>query len=365
MAVLKIMARLSFLASALLLVACDNSAQSDTQPSANAAFEVETYSLGVITDLVNLPWIAANRQGLFDSITRREGIRLEILEFSEEADALEAYEAGQVDAVTANLNALLSNAAVVRTNTTIPLIFGFSRGDYGIFSRRARNINELAGERVNLRFGSSAHYLLFRILELNQQSTSSLELIDSSQEELVEGFLEGTIDSLAASGSSYAQISQLSDANLIADSRSLYGEMMAALLIRAEEIADNPALATALVEGWFLAMETYYPVDGPLSETTVREFSQLTSHSRDRLEVYLAAHNFLRSPEHALQYIEGQNLSAAIEGSRRFIADNNANSCGPAGVSGCSIEFDGKTIITGNATRFTFDTETLHGLAGD
>ena len=356
--------RCSVLSLGILLAACDNTAQSDRQAPSAAETSIKTFSIGITGDLVNLPWLVAERQGLFDPIARRHGVRLEFIEFSEEASALQAYNHSQIDALTTNLNALMNSAEASQHETRIPLIFGFSRGDYGIFSRNAQSVDSLKGEEIHLPLGSSGHYLLFRMLELNQLSMGTLRLVDTPQRALTTGFINGTIDTLVASGSTFGRISQLDDAYLIADSRSLFGEIMAGLMIDAATLEANPALASALVEGWFVAMDAIFPEGGPLDSDYAEQFARLSNLPANRVSQYLAAHNFLRTPAYALQYMQGDNLALAIQGTRRFSMATNTYRCGPSSNDSCLVERDGNVISNGQGTRIRLETRFLRDLIG-
>ena len=356
------LSRFGVLLLGALLGACDNAAQSDRQTPAAEASSVETFQVGVTGDLVNLPWVVANQQGLFDPIARRHGIRLEFIEFSDEPSALQAYNRGQVDALTMNLNALINTAKRIRHETHVPLLFGFSRGDYGIFSRDVKSIDALKGRKVHLPLDSSGHYLLFRMLERNQLSMGTLRLVDTARADLAKGFIDGRINTVVASGSAFGRMRQLDDAHLVADSRSLYGEIMAGLMIDGETLAATPALATTLVEGWFVAMDAFFPDGGPLAREYAQVFARLSSLPADRVSRYLAAHNFLSTPAYALRYLEGDNLRSAIQGARRFSLATDTYRCGPSSEKTCLVERDDEVISNGRGTRIRLDTRFLREL---
>jgi ABC-type nitrate/sulfonate/bicarbonate transport system substrate-binding protein len=354
--------RIGVLLFAVFLGACDNTAQSDRQTPAAERGPVETFQVGVTSDLVNLPWVVANQQGLLDPVARRHGIRLEFIEFSGEPSALQAYDRGQVDALTMNLNALINGAKSSRHETHIPLLFGFSRGGHGIFSRDVKSIDALKGKKVHLPLHSSGHYLLFRMLERNQLSMGTLRLIDTPQTDLTEGFINGRINTLVASGSTFGRISQLDDAHLVGDSRSLYGEIMAGLMIDSKTLDATPALATTLVEGWFVAMDAFFPDGGPLASEYAGRFARLSNLPADRVSRHLAAHNFLKTPPYALRYMAGDNLGLAIQGAQRFGLATDTYRCGPSSDGACMVERDGDVISDGQGTRIRLDTRFLRKL---
>ena len=345
-----------------LLGACDNAAQSDRQTPAAETSPVETFSVGVTDDLVNLPWVVANQQGLLDPVARRHGIRLEFIEFSGEPSALQAYNRGQIDALTMNLSALINSAKSSQHETHIPLLFGFSRGDHGIFSRDIKSIDALKGREVHLPLHSSGHYLLFRMLERNQLSMGTLRLVDTARADLAEGFIDGRINTVVASGSAFGRMRQLDDAHLVADSRSLYGEIMAGLMIDGETLDATPALATTLVEGWFVAMDAFFPDGGPLAREYAQVFARLSSLPANRVSRYLTAHNFLKTPPYALRYMAGDNLDLAIEGAQRFSLATDTYRCGPSSDGACMVERDGDVISNGQGTRIRLDTRFLREL---
>lgn len=349
----------------VLLVACDDIAQSDRQTPATETSPVETFSVGVTGDLVNLPWVAADQRGLFDSIARRHGVRLEFIEFSDEPTALQTYNRGHIDALAINLNVLIHNAKSSRHEPHIPLVFGFSAEDHGIFSRNVKSIDALKGKAVHLPLNSSGHYLLFRMLERNQLSMDTLRLIDTGQVDLAEGFINGSINTLIASGGAFRRISQLDDAHLVTDARALYGEIMGGLVVDGETLDAAPALAKALVEGWFVAMEAVFPDGGPLASEYAGLFARLSSLPADRVSRSLDTHHFLSTPASALHYMEGDNLRLMIEGTRRFSLAADTFRCGPSNEGTCLVERDGDVISNGRGTRIQLDTRFLRRLMGE
>ena len=341
------------------LTGCDNIAQSERDAAPLSNKDIQTFSLGITHDLTNLPWRLADRRGLLAEIERQHQIRLDIVEFNNERRALQAYDNGDIDALTVSLNAMISSLEISRHETHIPLIFGFSRGDYGIFSREISKPSQLAQQQIHVPLGSSGHYLLFRILEFNQLSLGNVTLIDTPEEDLIQDFITGRINTLVASGSTFAQLRQLEDVSLVADSRSLFGEIVSGLAIDSTVINQHPELAEMLVESWFIIMREFFGNSGNLLPGNTDELIQLSNLPSAQLNRYLGAHNFLRLPRHALQFMQGDNLQPALLGTRRFREAASIYQCTSSAVDACFIERNGDIITNGEGSRILLDTRFL------
>lgn len=341
------------------LMGCDNVAHSERDAASSSKRDVQTFSLGITHDLVNLPWRMADRRGLLAKIERRHQIRLDVVEFTNERRALQAYNNGDIDALTVSLNAMISSLEVSRHETHIPLIFGFSRADYGIFSREISKPSQLAQQKIHVPLGSSGHYLLFRILEFNQLSLGDVTLIDTPEESLIQDFITGEINTLVASGSTFAQLRQLQDVSLIADSRSLFGEIVSGVAIDSTVINQHPELAEMLVQSWFMIMREFFSNGGDLLPNNTDVLIQLSNLPSAQLNRYLGAHNFLRLPQHALQFMQGDNLQPALLGTRRFREAASIYQCTPSPVDACFIERNDNVITNGEGSQIRLDTRFL------
>lgn len=343
----------------LTLLGCDNTAQSDRQSREGP---VETFSIGITSDMINLPWRYASRHGLLANLERQHGIRLDTVEFANERRALQAYDNGDIDAITTSLNAIITSIELSQHETHIPLIFGFSRGDYGIFSRDAERPQDLRGKTIHAPLGSSGHYFLFRILELNQLTLGDVELVDTQEENIIDGLISGEIENLIASGPTFAQLMQLDDVRLVADSRSLFGEVMAGVAIDSKTLNDHPALGEMLVASWFLIADRLFVDDRGLTPASTEALEQLSNIPAERLEQYLGPHNFLRTPDYVYRYMSGENLQPALLGTERFRIAANIYQCTERPMDDCGITRDGNLITNSEGARILLDTRFVENM---
>lgn len=350
---------LGALCVSLALLGCENNAQSDRQASAEP---VETFSIGITSDIVTLPWRYASRHGLLSDLEQQHGIRLDMVEFANERRALQAYENGDIDGITTSLNAIITSFELNHHETHIPLIFGFSRGDYGIFSREAERLRDLRGETIHAPLGSSGHYFLFRLLELNQLTLEDVELVDTSEENIIEGLIDGEIENLVASGPTFVQLMQLDDVRLVADSRSLYGEVMAGVAINADTLQNHPTLGEIIVEAWFVITDHLFADGRNLSVASTEALERLSNLPAERLEQYLGPQNFLRSPEYVYRFMNGENLQPALIGTERFRKATNPNQCTESPEESCDITRNGNLISNREGAEILLDTRFVQNM---
>lgn len=348
--------------ASILIAGCDMTAQSDRQSAPATRGDVSTFSLGVTDSIVNVPWILASRENLITDTARRHGVRLEIVEFNSEKLALRAFREGNVDAITTNINALLSDPALARRDTILPLLFGYSHGDYAIYSRQSSSPAALVNQTIHLPFGSTGHYFLFRMLELNQLTMADVQLADTPEEQLLDEVINGSVDTLVASGRTLAQMQQLDDFRLVADSRSLYNEIMAGLAIDQRTADQHPQLAAALVESWFVIMEAFFDGSDQLTANYVEQTALLSNLQPATVSRYLGVHTFMQTADYALQLMEGDNLNQLLLGANRFIDASIASQCTAESAGACHIERDGSIINYGDGGTIVLDTRALQNL---
>lgn len=346
----------------LLIAGCDITAQSDRHSVPATSDDVKTFSLGVTQDLVNIPWVLAGREGLITDIARDYGIRLEIVAFNSERNALRAFREGSLDALASNLNAMISNPDLVRRETIVPLLFGYSHGDYGIYSRRSRSPAQLTGETIHLPFGSTGHYFLFRVLELNQLSLDDVQLVNTPESQLMEEVVDGHVDTLIVSGPTLAQMQGLDDFRLVADSRSLYGEIMAGIAIDKNTADQNPRLVSGLVESWFVIMQALFDDNDQLNPNYLERTAVLSDLQPAELNRYLGVHNFMQTAGYAFQLMEGDNIRQLILGAERFLDASADDQCTAESANACSVERDGMIIRYGDGAKLMLDTSELQKL---
>ncbi|TQM33215.1 ABC transporter substrate-binding protein [Nocardia bhagyanarayanae] len=150
-----------------------------------------TLRLGWVVDPCWSQVPVARDLGLFD----KAGVRVEILPFPTGAAALEALAGGAVD--IANGGDVPTAAAAIK-NPALRVVADGARWDGGRFvARRSAGIDEiadLAGRRIAVPLGSSAHFFATRFLA---EAGITAELVQTGPAEIVAAVSTGSVDAVA------------------------------------------------------------------------------------------------------------------------------------------------------------------------
>ncbi|MGV9821918.1 ABC transporter substrate-binding protein [Nocardia xishanensis] len=150
-----------------------------------------TLRLGWVVDPCWAQVPVARDLGLFD----KAGVRVEILPFPTGAAALEALAGGAVDIATGGD---VPTAAAAIKNPALRVVADGARWNGGRFvARRSagiRSIADLAGRRVAVPLGSSAHFFATEFLA---EAGVAAELVETGPAEIVTAVSTGSVDAVA------------------------------------------------------------------------------------------------------------------------------------------------------------------------
>ncbi len=287
-------------------------------PTQAADESIDTFTLGVTGELGNLPWVIAQRRGDLAQLESQYQLRLEILRFSGESDAMQAFARGDIDAVTSSLPAMVESVEQRNRDAHVLLFTGFSRGAHGIISRSAPSVNALRGREIHVPLSSGSHYLLFRILEHAQIDLDDVRLINTPERTLARAMARGEVDTAVAAGATLAQLRNMDELMLVGDSRSLNNELITGMMVDGDVIRDQPELGQLLVSAWFSVIDSLTDGDERFAPEALEMIVDLSGLRPEVLDRYIEYVDFLTRPEHAQRLMHRDNLNGVIAALRRF-----------------------------------------------
>ncbi len=321
----------------------------DSKTVASAQSEpagVQTFTLGVTGNLSNLPWIIGQRRGALDRLERKHGVRLDILRFAGEDDAIEAFARGHVDAVTSSFPAMIESVHRSQRNADLILLTGISRGGYGVVSRSITNPNALRNQPIHLALGSSSHYLLFRILERANMELVDVDLINRPERVLTRSIARGEVDTAVVGGMSLANLAGMEELTLISDSRSLGGELINGTIIDSAVARENPSIGRMLTEAWFSIMASLDDGNGGISVQARDAVMQLSGLPAGALANYLSFVDFLTQPNQVKNLMTRENLRLVTAAVARFRSAAKLYACPKVTTENCVVFRSDRVIAT-------------------
>jgi len=347
----------------LFLAACDELGQLGQSSETTKPADVETFQIGITSGLSRLPWSIARRSGAIDAIEQHERLRLNFVRFANEADAVEAYAAGQIDGVTSTLNTVIGTLETNARDTHVVLLTDFSRGAHGILSRRVQSPSDLAGKRVHVQHNTASHYLLFRALERYNMAIDDVELIDTSASALLQGAIDNEIETLVAGAPLLGQLRGLPELREIMTSEQLASEMVGGVMVDGPTLSENPKLGDALVDVWFAAIAHLMADHTTFTQAGLNDISKLSGLSIEVVKDLLHPRDLISDPEQSLILMDGTNLNTAIFGGQRFRTAVGEHLCTKADPRACLFTREGDVIENGVGTRLVLDKQYLERFA--
>ena len=165
--------------SLLAAVACIGLLGAVSQASAAQPAACTSYAkvkLGVSIYVGWQPWYWANQTGLIQAEGKKRCLDIEVQEFTDYGASIDAYTAGQLDALTiTNMDAMMSpvNSGV---DTTAIIVGDYSNGNDAILSKDATSVKDLKGKQIFRLQQSVTDYLIERALEKNGMTAADIDL---------------------------------------------------------------------------------------------------------------------------------------------------------------------------------------------
>lgn len=345
-------------ACAFLISACSGDSQRVEGEVSVEPSDAKVFQIGITRGLSRIPWEVAKRSDLISDIEQEHGLRLELISFANEADAVLAYSAGQIDGVTSTLNTMVGTLQGNAADSNLILLTDFSQSSHALLSKTIDQVKGLSGTPIHVQLNTASHYFLFRALENIGLSLSDVELIDVSILELQEGAIDGSIETMAVGAPLLGQLRPLTEFKPIATSEMLFGEMIGGLAVSAPVLANNPSLGSALIKVWFAAVEEIMADDGTFTRSGTATMAELVGLSPRLAESLLSPKDIIADPEHALELLDGTNLEATVAGGQRFRSAADAASS-ELDLLACVFECDGDVIHNGAGTQLRLDAQYL------
>ncbi len=192
----------------------------------------------------------AEAKGFF----QKEGVAVELREFSSFRGAVQAYEAGRLDGLTVSLSGFLQLAQRIKTLKGVALL-DFSEGAEGLITRKEiTTIAQLRGKRVGISPWAVGDYLLARFLERSGLRREDMILTNVSSPEGQQMFLRGELDALLTFEPWLTETVRQTGANVLFTSRDLPGEIMDLLALDERLLSARREDCRRLLRAYFQAV---------------------------------------------------------------------------------------------------------------
>ena len=203
-----------------------------------------------------MPWGYGAEQKIVDKWAKKYGIEIDVVQINDYIESINQYTAGGFDACTmTNMDALTIPAAGGVDSTAL-VVGDFSNGNDGVVLKAFDDLKEIKGQTVNLVELSVSHYLLARGLESVGMSEADVQVVNTSDADMVAVFPTAGVTSVVTWNPLLSEILEMPGANKVFDSSDIPGEIIDLLVINTETLKANPKLGKALTGAWYEIMAT-------------------------------------------------------------------------------------------------------------
>lgn len=241
------------LAMAASLTACGESksnttaGNADTQSGSGKLTEV---SLGTVAWPTNMMFYLADKEGIFE----KNGLKVDIQEFSSTTDSSNAFIGGQTDFCTYASSETISPFAE-GAEFSVVLETDKSNGCEGIVATSdIKSVADLKGKTVATQLYSVDHMLLLTLLDENGMSEKDINIVDMSIQESGNAFVAGQCDAASIWDPYFSQAKVAGGTELYStkDNPDLITDILAA----SNKICkEKPEAVKAMIKSYFEAVE--------------------------------------------------------------------------------------------------------------
>lgn len=261
-------------------------------------------------------WEVAAQKGWF----KEAGVDV-VCEWFEYVPSMEAFAAGQVDAVCmTNGDALVTGATGAPSKMI--LINDFSNGNDMIVARPGiESVKDLKGKKIGVEIGFVCHLLLLKALEANGMTEADVELVNIPTNETPKAFASGDVDAIGAWQPNSGQaLKAVAGSKPIFTSRDVPGLIY-------DVLAVNPASLSARPDDWAKVAQVWYRIvdyfkDPATRDDAIRLMAARVNLPPETYKAFVEGTNILTLAEAKKAYEKGDTL-ASIYGSSVIVDDFN------------------------------------------
>lgn len=179
---------------------------------------------------------------------------MELREFSSFSAAVQAYEAGRLDALASSFSGLLQLAQRMKTVKGVAVL-AYSEGAEGLIAQpEIRTIDELRGKRIGIGSWGIGGYFWARLRERSGLKEEDVVLLNLSPQDGQRAFLRREIDALLTFEPWLTLTIRQTHANVLFTSRELPGEIVDVLSIQERMLRERREDCRRLLRAYFRAV---------------------------------------------------------------------------------------------------------------
>jgi NitT/TauT family transport system substrate-binding protein len=269
-----------------------------------------------------MPWYYAKETGIIKKWADKYGVNIDV-KYMDYVPSIEAFVAGQADAVTATNMETLDMPSAAGVDSSIVIMGDYSNGNDAVLTRNKLQLPQLKGQNVYLVEKTVSQYLLSRALETVKMRESDVKIINVSDSDIAPSFLASkTQKAVVTWNPMVMEIEKNPGITRIFDSSKIPGEIQDLLVINTKVLKANPNLARALVGAWYEVMGVMSQ-PGAAADKAIQRMADLAKTSPTEFKGQLKTTAMYYTPQSALDYTRSNDLKTKQDLVRNFCFAHN------------------------------------------
>ncbi|PAU66517.1 MULTISPECIES: putative urea ABC transporter substrate-binding protein [Pseudomonas] len=294
-----------------------------------------------------MPWEYGAAQGIVDKWAKKYDINIDVVQINDYVESINQYTAGQFDGCTmTNMDALTIPAAGGVDSTAL-IVGDFSNGNDGVVVKGSgKTLADLKGQPINLVELSVSHYLLARALESAGLSEKDVQVVNTSDADLVAAFHSAEVKAVTTWNPLLAEVVAVPDTSKLFDSSQIPGEIIDLMVVNSDTLKDNPAFGKALVGAWYEIMATMN-ADSTAGKAAREHMAKASGTDLPGYEAQLAATKMFYSAKDALAFYNSPKLPETMDKVAGFSFDHGILGEGAKSADAIGMAF-ANDLVTGD-----------------
>ncbi|MDP2699724.1 putative urea ABC transporter substrate-binding protein [Thalassospira sp.] len=285
-----------------------------------------------------MPWGYLQDSGIMEKWAEKYDITVEIVQINDYIESINQYTAGEYDGCSMTNMDALSIPSGGGIDTTALIVGDYSNGNDGIILKDKTALADIAGQNVNLVELSVSHYLLARALETVGLSEMDVTVVNTSDADMIAAWATGDVTSVVTWNPLLSEIEGQTNATKVFDSANIPGEIIDAMMVNTETLADNPAFGKALTGAWFELM-TIIASDSDEGKAARTAMAEASGTDLAGYDAQLATTEMFFDPADAVSFTKSADLPKTMQFVAEFLFDKGILGEGAPGPEYVGVRF--------------------------
>lgn len=255
-------------------------------------------------------------EGLLDEQNAANGTNVKLQEFRGYMDSVQAFAAGQLDAVAmTSMESLQPASSGVRSVAVIAN--DLSDGGDGVLLRPGMKLSDIADHPIYLEQFSVSHFLVARAAESAGIAPETLQIVNMPGDDVGKAFLTDESIKVAVTWNPHLYLAQEAGTGTVAfSSHDILGEIIDLVVFNAEVVEEHPEAVQSYVNAYFKA--TAMIKDEQLNQRSIEIMADGAGCTPAEFRKLLGGTQLFTDPQQTVDFFRSPKISRTMSRVRDF-----------------------------------------------